>query len=515
MPQTNRRKPITGGPVPRQSGLIQHWAKIALLLLAALIASASGESPAQPDDFERWYVASLMNQPAGWMVSRVKRTDARIITTQNLHIAIRRGAATVTVEMNTEFVETPDGQPIKATVVQKMANNATTREIRFTDDGMELINEQFGRKTRRTLPAVAEPWLPPDAARRALAEAIDRKRDTIEVTTLDPSSSMEPIRVKMRIVGPRQIEVYGKTVPAVEVESQVTLAGGMQLTATEFVDDRGHALRSDVSAGFFTLQLEAADEALAKAQVRPPELLAQTLVQPNQPITQPRSVEHGVYVLRLKQGELPDLPTGPTQQVMPSSDQQSARVTVTTAPQSTEPQEAEPAEPPLKHTATADGRDPQVKALTAQALQGVGSDPAVRAEGLRRFVRRHIQAKNLSVGMATASEVARTRTGDCTEHAVLLAAMLRSAGIPARAASGLMYVDQFIGQRGVFGYHMWTQAWLDGRWVDLDAMLDEVPFDATHITLSVSDLDETGMTNDLVQLVPIIGNLQISILKVE
>jgi transglutaminase-like putative cysteine protease len=220
--------------------------------------------------------------------------------------------------------------------------------------------------------------------------------------------------------------------------------------------------------------------------------------------------------MRLNQGQLPQLPTSPTQQVMIASDKRSARVTVTrTADRAADANATGPAAPKLKHTAAADGRDPRIKALTGEALEGVGTDPTVRAEALRRFVRRHIKAKDLSVGMATASEVARTRTGDCTEHAVLLAAMLRSAGIPARAASGLMYVDQFIGQRGVFGYHMWTQAWLDGRWVDLDAMLDDVAFDATHITLSVSDLDETGMTNDLVQMVPIIGNLQIDVLEVD
>ena len=41
---------------------------------------------------------------------------------------------------------------------------------------------------------------------------------------------------------------------------------------------------------------------------------------------------------------------------------------------------------------------------------------------------------------ATAAEVARSREGDCTEHAVLLAALARARGIPARVAMGLVYV---------------------------------------------------------------------------
>ena len=37
---------------------------------------------------------------------------------------------------------------------------------------------------------------------------------------------------------------------------------------------------------------------------------------------------------------------------------------------------------------------------------------------------------------------ARTRSGDCSEHAVLLTALLRARGIPARVSHGLVYLEQ-------------------------------------------------------------------------
>ena len=40
--------------------------------------------------------------------------------------------------------------------------------------------------------------------------------------------------------------------------------------------------------------------------------------------------------------------------------------------------------------------------------------------------------------------------------------MLRADGIPARVASGLVYADGFLGSRDIFGWHMWTQALIDG-----------------------------------------------------
>jgi transglutaminase-like putative cysteine protease len=77
----------------------------------------------------------------------------------------------------------------------------------------------------------------------------------------------------------------------------------------------------------------------------------------------------------------------------------------------------------------------------------------------------------------SAREVLRTMRGDCNEHAVLLAALARAAGIPARVAAGAVYLDDG------FYYHAWTELWLDGRWISADPVFDQMPADATHVKL--------------------------------
>jgi transglutaminase-like putative cysteine protease len=59
---------------------------------------------------------------------------------------------------------------------------------------------------------------------------------------------------------------------------------------------------------------------------------------------------------------------------------------------------------------------------------------------------------------------------------VLLTALARAAGIPARVVAGAMYLD------GGFYYHAWTELWL-GRWVSADAVFRQLPADATHVKL--------------------------------
>jgi len=168
-----------------------------------------------------------------------------------------------------------------------------------------------------------------------------------------------------------------------------------------------------------------------------------------------------------------------------------------------------------------DSDDPAIRAFVEEALKGNKRvSRASVAETLRNAVHDHIEKKNLGVGFATASEVCRTKQGDCTEHGVMLAAALRAAGIPARVASGVIYADAFAGREEIFGYHMWTQALLDvggkPRWVDLDATLrDGVPYDATHIALGVSALGENDTINSMATLAPLLGRLEIKVEKTE
>ena len=129
---------------------------------------------------------------------------------------------------------------------------------------------------------------------------------------------------------------------------------------------------------------------------------------------------------------------------------------------------------------------PEIVALANQATEGVqGHEERMRA--LESFVRNFISDKTLGVGYASALQVARKPEGDCTEHAVLLAALGRAIGIATRVVDGLAYAPGFAGERNVFVPHAWMQAWIDGRWQSFDAALGG--FDAGHIAFSTGDGD--------------------------
>ncbi len=91
-------------------------------------------------------------------------------------------------------------------------------------------------------------------------------------------------------------------------------------------------------------------------------------------------------------------------------------------------------------------------------------------------------------GHYSALDTLDRRSGDCTEAAVLLAALGRAAGIPTRVASGVSYSrESYHGVSNAFIPHSWTLAYVDGAWRSFDLSLRA--FDSAHIALTIGDGD--------------------------
>ena len=146
----------------------------------------------------------------------------------------------------------------------------------------------------------------------------------------------------------------------------------------------------------------------------------------------------------------------------------------------------------------------EIADLCRRALGGT-KDTGKAVKQIESFVSGYITAKNLAVGYASAAEVAASREGDCSEHAVLTAAMCRSVGIPARVACGLVYVDDFVGKKNIFGGHAWAEAYVGGKWVGIDATKAPNGFSPAHITLATGN----GEPSDFFGMISTLGYFDI------
>jgi len=142
---------------------------------------------------------------------------------------------------------------------------------------------------------------------------------------------------------------------------------------------------------------------------------------------------------------------------------------------------------------------PDIRARAKAIVAGGGGDEAV-ARRIVAWVFKNIEKRPV-LSVSNAVETLKNRAGDCTEHAVLTAALARAAGIPALVEAGLVY------QRGKFYYHAWNSFWLPewGGWVTADAVMNQLPADVTHLRLV------RGEAEQQLDLMAVVGRVKLTI----
>jgi hypothetical protein len=151
----------------------------------------------------------------------------------------------------------------------------------------------------------------------------------------------------------------------------------------------------------------------------------------------------------------------------------------------------------LKAEPLLEADSPVIRATAERILKGT-RDPREAARLLTEWVHDSLE-KAITISVPSAVQVLRTGRGDCNEHTQLFLALARAAGLPARGAAGLAYVN------GKFYYHAWPEVYLN-TWVAVDPTFGQMPAGAGHLRFVSGGL---GRQTELLRL---IGSLRIDIL---
>ncbi len=459
---------------------------------------------------DRWYSLIIGGAHAGW-IHHVRSSDGkRYRTWREMQLQLNRAGSNMSVGSNATFIETHDGQPIEITATQLMGLSEVKRQITFSPEGVLVVTQQGDRKYRQLEPSPSGSWFMPAAMERFVEARIASKASKIQYRTADIEMGFRIVDVEMNADGDQNLNLQGREIPVLVYQSKVT---DVPLVSRELYELDGGLIRSITSLPIGDMVTEISTKNIAQAEAQElPEVMLQTFVQPDRAIPNSIDLTTARYKLRSESSSLKDLPSAGAQHVEPSDKKQELEIVVDIGSRQPATDEEKSDAAFIQPSLVADGADAAIKKLSESALISVGDSDFDRAEAMRRFVNEYVSLKSLNTAFATASEVARSRSGDCSEHAVLLVAMLRSQGIPARSATGLIYADVFVGHKQIFGWHMWTQALIDGDWVDFDATLP-CRFTAGHILVGTSSLADGSMAEDLVSMLGLMGNLKIDVIS--
>lgn len=492
------------------------------VLLAGLLLLAGGCQPSSapaplPGAREIWNACYIGPAKVGYervTLRTVQQKGQTLVVLDGLtHLAVQRFQDATVMEIRYRETETVDGKLLDfETTVQAGPLPQITRG-RVVGDQLRLEIQSAGKSVPATVP-----WSGQYGGFLAVEQSLEKTPmqpgERRQIQALIPGSNQVG-RVELEAQQYESVKLLDKTAELLRIETVTQLSEAQSLRETCWTDRSGEILRRKAAA----LDMEAfrTTQAVALAQGPPVALdLGESLTVPVQrPLERPHETKRVQYRVQLRDADPVGLfVAGPSQQV-DRVDPHTALVTVYALRPGVPAEraalaDAPPTEADRQPNNFIQSDDPEIVAAAKKVAEGE-RDPWKVALALEGYVRSVITEKDYTQAFATASEVLRTHKGDCTEHAVLLAALARAQGIPARVAMGLVYMPD----RQAFGYHMWTEVFVQKQWLAVDGTLARGGIGAAHLKLAQSSLEGAGAYNTFLPIAEVAGKLQLEIVDVQ
>lgn len=489
---------------------------VCLLLSSLAIADQPGSSEASSKTIDEfWQTVWSQDQRIGYTQTTVQRRmrdgQSVVITDVLLSLRLSRFGQTLTIQEKSHFEETADGQLLRfASVMDNPPNSKVQVNGQVDADAITISTTSGDTETTRQIPGLGTVLSPMWPERFLASEQLaPGENKTFEVFDPDLGALTQ---VELRHVDSRDATDDEPPGTVHEVAIVQTYPGSPPIRTVAYCDQQWFPFRISLPFLGFEMRRATADEALQPIGEMEFDLAADTMipVRDGQRLVQ---ADVATYRIRVNGADPKELFAETDHQSVRSVGQNTIELTVQKLGSRSNP-DAESQTPVLADEYLSASRFLNFETPAVQQLlnrEGDAKPPRDVAHKLEAFVRTYVSDKNFSTAMATAAEVAESKSGDCTEHAVLLAALLRAQGIPSRVVIGFVYSpahQAFVG-------HMWTEAYLSETWTGLDAALGSEGMTCGHIAISTSSL--AGQNSEpMVEFLPLIhllGQTSVEILS--
>jgi hypothetical protein len=495
---------------------------IPTLLVAKAAAKINPDNPPPGTFVDDWMIVRMAGADAGWAHSTMTREGDQVTSGMTMHLAVARAGQKIEITISEDTTESVAGEPLAFESRMKLATIETQLSGKIENGKVHISATQLGQTTEQTYdyPQGAKMnWgVMAEELRRGLKPGTE-----YDVATYVPSIRADgAVNTHVLVQEKETIDLLGRSVEGIRVKQTIESPMMGKLDSLVWLDADGMVLKMVTPLpGIGDLEMLHADEATAKAAGgEAAEMFMNTLIKVDEPIDakDAQAIRYKLTFTGSKDDAPPEIPRTGMQTPGPwknrSMELRVCRIDVEKLkklkPTAPGPGLAEYLAPNV----WINNDDPAIIQM-AQEAAGDETQPYAVCDRLRRYVTDVIKDKNLSVGVATASEVCRKREGDCTEHAVLLAALGRARGIPSRVVAGIVYVPTFNQADRVFGFHMWTQFYLGGQWVDFDAAQGESDCNPTHIAFAVGSMRDSSMGDFAFPLLRVPGQIKLQVLDTE
>ena len=449
----------------------------AVLALAALMLAAPGPA-AEVSDV--WFEATLAGAAMGYLHETVVRSeDGQLTMTVESDFTMRRGADLVAVKGVDEWVESANGLPLSYRQTRKMAIETIELEVTVAPDKLRLRKSDGRDAVFSTVPHDGDFLFP-----RAI-EALHVSKGLVpgaEYSFKAFDQDFEEITTyAVRVVGEEQLDILGEARDAVKLIMTSDLYEGIEFI--EWRSKDGALLREEAPEVGISRQLTSRDAALREREAA--DILTASRVATNVSLRSAGDVDDALYEIWVEGEDVSDFLIEDLRQRIEGTTDRGVLLRVSRevpAPGTTInfPVRSTPLKDYLDGNPLMQTWHPRLLGTAAKSVWGANNDTWQGAIQIERWVYDYVEHKGMGVAFASAREVQERMSGDCSEHAILMAAMTRSLSIPTKVASGVVHTN------GEFAYHMWVEVWTGEEWFALDPTIGDGSVDATHIKLAES-----------------------------
>jgi hypothetical protein len=437
-------------------------------------------------------------------------SGGRVITTESVYLDVQRVGIPISIATFETYIETPDGRALEFKSVQDLGLMRMEIVGRSVGQGRFEVTAESGGQEQKQIIDIPEGALMSEGI-RLLQLKRGLKEGTSYTTKIFNGGMLTAIDVDI-VVGPTEnVDLLGRVARLTRVDTTMRLMTG-EVGSISYVDKDLRLFKSVIPIAGLKVEMVSCTKAFALSDNDIIDLLDKTLVRSPVALGDISKARMITYELAGKSDAKFHIPSNDNQKVVVDGNGlQIVTVQPVKAPagvklgyKGSEPELLEA----LKPTRFVQSDSKEIIALASEAI-GQTQDAGEAAGRIEKFINNYIEEKGFGIGYGSAVEVAQSREGDCSEHAVLTAAMCKAVGIPAQVVSGMVYVDDLEGYRNIFGGHAWTQVYIGDRWVYLDATRPDRS-KAGHIALASG----SGDPESFLEMVTSIGNFVINEVKV-
>ncbi len=504
---------------PKSTTWLKRFLPLAALVVLVGCSNPVGEADAnRPADEETWDLFYMQGVRMGYGRSRIwhiNQDGRELVRIEGAdHLAIQRFGQRTEMDLLVSSVETPEGLLVEFSSEMPQGSGPVKTVGHVLGDRLQLEVTSQGQTQSSSIPWKPEyggPHAAEQSLRRKPMQPGERRTLRLFVPAINQLATVEMIARDYQ-----PVQMPEETVDLLRIDTVTHYQDGQQFQTIVFCNPQGDALASRIEAMNLEKYRTIKEKALVQIDSAELDLGLDVAVPIDRPLPQPHATQRIRYRVSIEGENAADVfPSGSSQQIKAVVDKHAAELTVyAIRPGGVQGNPQAPADPPseddLQPNQMIQSDDARIMAMAKEAV-GNQQDPWQVAVALESYVNRVITEKDFSQVFATAAEVAANPTGDCTEHAVLLAALARARGIPARAAIGLVYMPR----SQSFGYHMWTELFIADRWIPMDGTLGQGGIGAAHLKLAHSSLKGGSAYSSFLPIIQVIGRLKVEVLEVQ